>query len=412
MTKVIDRFLKYVKYDTTSDNNSSTIPSTKSQLVLGEELVKELKEFGIEDVGIDEKGFVIATIPSNINKSIPVLGFLAHMDTAPDFTGKNVNPRIVENYDGNDIVLNENLDIVLSPKDFPELKSYIGKTLITTDGTTLLGADDKAGIAEIMTAIEYIIKNPDIPHGTIKIAFTPDEELDNSAVKLFDVKKFGADIAYTVDGDIIGEINYENFNAATVIVNINGRSVHPGEAKGKMINASLIASEIISMLPQNETPATTSGYEGFYHLCSINGDVENTTLEYMIRDFDKDKFMNKKLYFNKIVDKFNNKYGKNTVSIEIQDDYYNMKEKIEPKKYIIDIAVKAVEKSGIEPIIRPIRGGTDGSILSFKGLPTPNIFIGGHNYHGRYEFIPTFAMEKAVEVILNIIDLYTNAELE
>lgn len=407
MRNVVDRFLKYVKYDTTADNNSKTIPSTQNQLILGNELVKELKELGIEEVDIDEQGFVMATIPSNIKKEVPIIGFLAHIDTTPDFSGKDVNPKIVENYDGEDIVLNEELKVILSSKQFPELKNYIGKTLITTDGKTLLGADDKAGIAEIMTAIEYLVKNPQIPHGTIKIAFTPDEEIDDSAVNIFDVEKFGADIAYTVDGDILGEINYENFNAASATINVKGVSVHPGEAKDKMVNASLVAAEIINSLPKDEIPAKTQGHEGFFHLYEMKGDVEENSLEYIIRDFDKENFEKRKEMLKDIVKDINNTYGENTVSLDIQDDYYNMKEKIEPKKYIVDIALKAVEQAGITPIIRPIRGGTDGSVLSYKGLPTPNIFIGGHNYHGRYEFIPTFAMEKAVEVILNIIKLYT-----
>ncbi|MGL6104606.1 peptidase T [Romboutsia sp.] len=406
MESVVNKFLKYVKYDTTADNDSTTIPSTKSQLALGNELVKELKDLNIKDVSIDEHGFVIATIPSNIDKEIPTIGFIAHIDTAPDFTGLNVNPQIVENYNGEDILLNEKLNIVLSPKQFPELKNYEGKTLITTDGTTLLGADDKAGIAEIMTAVEYLIENPEIPHGEIKIAFTPDEEIDNSAVNIFDVEKFGADIAYTVDGDVLGEINYENFNAAQATITISGRSVHPGEAKDKMINALLVGNEFISKLPQDETPSHTEGHEGFFHLCTINGDVEYCVLDYMIRDFDKINFENRKELLLKVTKDLNEKYENSTVKIDIKDDYYNMKDKIEPVMYSVDIALKAVEDAGVKPIIRPIRGGTDGSVLSFKGLPTPNIFIGGHNYHGRYEFIPTYAMEKAVEVIINIVKAY------
>ncbi len=406
MSKVVEKFLKYVSYDTKSDEESTTVPSTAGQMILAKELVKELKEMGIQQVSIDDNGYVMATIPSNVEKDVPTIGFIAHMDTAPDMSGKNVNPKFVENYDGKDIILNEENNIVLSPKDFPELKNYIGKTLITTDGTTLLGADDKAGISEIMSAVEYLIENPHIPHGTICIGFTPDEEVGRGA-DLFDVEKFNADFAYTVDGGTIGELEYENFNAAGAKICIHGRNVHPGSAKGKMIHSTLIANEFVSFLPENETPATTEGYEGFYHLISLNGEVEETKLQYIIRDFDRESFENRKLFIRNVADKLNDKYGNGTVEIEVKDQYFNMKEKVEPVKHVVDTAELAMKEIGITPIIVPIRGGTDGARLSFMGLPTPNLFTGGHNFHGKYEFIPTFAMEKAVEVILKIVDLYT-----
>lgn len=405
MSKVIEKFLKYVSYDTKSDEESTTVPSTTGQMILAKELVKELKEMGIDQVSIDENGYIMASIPSNMKKDVPTIGFIAHMDTAPDMSGKNVNPKFVENYDGEDIILNAENNIILSPKDFPELKNYIGKTLITTDGTTLLGADDKAGIAEIMSAIEHLIQNPQIPHGRICIGFTPDEEVGRGA-DLFDVKKFDADFAYTVDGGTVGELEFENFNAAGVKISIHGRNVHPGSAKGKMVHSSLIANELVSSMPQDETPGTTEGYEGFYHLTAFNGEVEETKLNYIIRDFDNESFENRKAFIQSIVEKLNNKYGNGTVEIEIKNQYFNMKEKIEPVKHIIDTASLAMKAVGVTPIMVPIRGGTDGARLSFMGLPTPNIFTGGHNFHGKYEFIPTFAMEKAVEVILKIVELY------
>jgi tripeptide aminopeptidase len=407
MSNVAERFIKYVKYDTKADEESTTTPSTPNQMVLAKDLVKELKELGISDVAVDENGYIMATLPSNIDKDIPVIGFIAHMDTSPDMSGTNVKPQIVENYDGGDIVLNKEQNIILSTKDFPEIKEYIGKTLITTDGTTLLGADDKAGLAEIITAVEYLVNHPEVPHGTIKIGFTPDEEVGRGADK-FDVKKFGADLAYTMDGGKIGEIEYENFNAAGAKVIIKGKNIHPGYATGKMINSMLIANEFITLLPQNETPDKTSGYEGFYHLNSINGDVEGTTLSYIIRDFDMENFKKRKQVMEAAVSQMNKKYGEETVILNMKDQYYNMKEKIEPVKYVVDIAVKAMEEVGVKPIIRPIRGGTDGARLSFMGLPTPNIFAGGENFHGRYEYIPTDSMEKAVEVILKIVELYVN----
>ena len=405
MSKVVEKFLKYVSYDTKSDEESTTVPSTVGQMILGKELVMELKEMGIQDVSIDVNGYVMATIPSNVEKAIPTIGFIAHMDTSPDMSGENIKPKFVENYDGEDIVLNEKNNIVLSPKDFPELKNYIGKTLITTDGTTLLGADDKAGISEIMAAVEFLIENPKFPHGKVCIGFTPDEEVGRGA-DLFDVKKFDADFAYTIDGGTIGELEYENFNAAGAKICIHGRNVHPGSAKGKMIHSTLIANEFVNSLPTNETPGTTEGYEGFYHLIHLNGEVEETKLQYIIRDFNSEGFENRKIFIKNIADTLNFKYGKGTVEIEVKDQYFNMKEKIEPVKHVVDTAFLAMKEVGVNPIMVPIRGGTDGARLSFMGLPTPNIFTGGHNFHGKYEFIPTFAMEKAVEVILKIVQLY------
>ncbi|MCT8976697.1 peptidase T [Clostridium sp. CX1] len=409
MSKVIEKFLKYVKIDTVSDEESNTVPSTSKQLVLAEELVKELKEMGMKDVSVDDNGYVMATLPGNVDKNVPVIGFIAHMDTSPEMCGTNVNPKIVENYDGGDIVLNEKENIVLRVEESPELKDYVGKTLITTDGTTLLGADDKAGIAEIMSAIEYLIAHPEIKHGDIRVGFTPDEEIGRGADH-FDVKKFNADLAYTVDGGVIGELEYENFNAGSAKVIIKGRNFHPGYSKDKMINSILVANEFINMLPANETPATTEGYEGFYHLLAINGGIEKTELNYIIRDFDAEGFENRKAFIEEAVKKINEKYGFDFVSVEIKEQYRNMKEKVEPVKYIVDIAFEAMESVGIKPLVRPIRGGTDGARLSFMGLPTPNLFTGGHNFHGRFEYIPTFAMEKAVEVIVKIAEIYSTRE--
>ena len=406
MSKVVEKFLKYVSYDTKSDEESTSVPSTVGQMVLAIELVKELKAMGLENANVDENGYVMASLKSNIEKNIPIIGFIAHMDTSPDMPGINVKPKLIENYDGTDIILNKENNIVLSPKDFPELKNYLGKTLITTDGTTLLGADDKAGISEIMAAVEYLTQNPNIPHGTICIGFTPDEEVGRGA-DMFNVEKFGADFAYTMDGGTIGELEQENFNAAGAKICIHGRNVHPGSAKGKMIHSTLIANEFVNFMPSDETSATTEGYEGFYHLIALNGEVEETKLNYIIRDFVKENFENRKLYIKNVADKLNDKYGNGTVEIEIKDQYFNMKEKIEPVKHIVDTAFLAMKEVGINPIMQPIRGGTDGARLSFMGLPTPNIFAGGHNFHGKYEFIPTFAMEKAVEVILKIVELYT-----
>jgi tripeptide aminopeptidase len=402
MSKVVERFIKYVKFDTKADDASDTVPSTPGQLVLAKELGKELEQLGLSDVSVDENGYVMATLPSNLDKKVPTVGFIAHMDTSPDMSGTNVNPRFVENYDGGDIKLND--EVTLSPVELPELKEYIGETLITTDGTTLLGADDKAGVAEIITAVEYLIEHPEIAHGTIKIGFTPDEEIGRGP-NHFDVEKFGADLAYTMDGGAIGEIEYENFNAAGAKVTIHGRNVHPGYAKNKMVNSVLIANEFITSLPENETPQATEGYEGFYHLNSCNGDVENTVLSYIIRDFDKESFEKRKLHMIELAEKLNKKYP-NRVVIDIKDQYKNMREMIEPVMYVVDNAVKAMELAGVKPLIRPIRGGTDGARLSFVGLPTPNIFAGGLNFHGKYEYVPVSSMEKAVDVILKLVDLY------
>lgn len=403
MSKVIDRFLRYVSYDTKSDESSTSVPSTAGQMVLAKALAKELEDIGLSDVSLDENGYIMATLPSNIEKQVPTIGFIAHMDTSPDMSGKDVNPRIIEDYDGKDIVLNSDLNIVMKVKDFPELKNYVNKDLIVTDGTTLLGADNKAGIAEVVTAVEYLIDNPHIPHGTIKVGFTPDEEIGRGA-NHFDVEKFNADFAYTVDGGPLGELEYENFNAATAKIHIQGRNVHPGTAKDKMINSILVASELNDLLPVNERPEYTQGYEGFYHLISFNGSVEVTEFAYIIRDHSMEKFNFKKDTLQKAVDFINYKYG-DIVSLDIIDSYYNMREKIEPVMHIIDIAKRAMEELEIAPLIKPIRGGTDGARLSYMGLPCPNLFTGGLNFHGKFEYIPTFAMEKSVETILKIIEL-------
>ncbi len=403
MEKLVNRFLNYVKYDTTSDESSTSVPSTASQLEFAKILYNDLKEIGLSDVTIDEYGYVMATLPSNIEEEVPTVGFIAHMDTSPDMSGKDIKPKIITNYDGKDIVLNPEKNIVMRVKDFPELKNYVGKDLIISDGTTLLGADNKAGIAEIVTAVEYLINNPHIPHGTVKIGFTPDEEIGRGADH-FDVEKFGADFAYTVDGGPIGELEYENFNAATAKISIQGRNVHPGTAKNKMINSILVAGELNDLLPVNERPEYTENYEGFYHIVSFNGTVEKTDMVYIIRDHSIEKFKSKKETLKRAVDFINYKYG-DIVSLELKDTYYNMKEKIEPVMYIIDLAKKAMESLGIEPLIKPIRGGTDGARLSYMGLPCPNIFTGGHNFHGKFEYIPIFAMEKAVATILKIIEL-------
>lgn len=404
MAKVTERFLRYVKVDTQSIEDDSEA-TTLGQLELAKMLVQELKDLDLKDVSLDGNGYVMAHLPANTDKHIPALGFIAHMDTSPDISGNLVNPLIIENYDGGNITLNQDKKILLSPNDFPKLKNYIGKTLITTDGTTLLGADDKAGIAEILTAMEYLKNHAEIEHGKVCIAFTPNEEVGRGADH-FNIERFGADFAYTVDGGPIGELEYENFNAAGAKVRIQGRNIHPGSAKGKMINAILLAQEYIEQLPKDETPAETQGYEGFYHLTNIQGDVESAEIRYIIRDFDSDAFEKRKEAMRNIVDRLNKKYGREIFTIEIKDQYFNMKEKIEPVKHIVDTASKAMEAVGVVPDIRPIRGGTDGARLSYMGLPTPNIFTGGHNFHGKYEFIPIFAMEKAVEVIVKIIEIY------
>lgn len=403
--EMIERFITYVKVDTQSNASSTTCPTTPGQLTLGNMLVEELKQIGLSDVTMDDNGYVMATLPANTDKEIPTIGFLAHVDTATDMTGANVNPQFVENYDGNDIVLNELLQVILSPKEFPELPQYKGHTLITTDGTTLLGADNKAGIAEIMTAMHYLIQHPEIKHGKIRVAFTPDEEIGRGPHK-FDVEAFDATYAYTMDGGPLGELQYESFNAAEAKVKIKGKNVHPGTAKDKMINSTKIAMEFQSKLPANEAPEYTDGYEGFYHLISFNGDVEETNLYYIIRDFDKESFAARKEKVQAIAAELQEKYGEERIILEINDQYFNMKEKIEPVKEIVDIAYQAMKNLDIEPIIQPIRGGTDGSQLSYMGLPTPNVFTGGENYHGKFEYISVDNMVKATNVIIEIVKLY------
>lgn len=400
MKKVEERFLEYIKIDTKSDETTKVTPSTKGQLEFGKVLASELKNLGLSDVKISNDGYIYATLDGNLDKKVPTIGFIAHMDTAPDMDGKCVNPKIVENYDGKDINLNDS--VILSPEFSPELKGYIGQTLITTDGTTLLGADDKAGVSEIMTAVEYLINHPEIKHGDIKIAFTPDEEIGEGADH-FDVEGFGADFAYTLDGGHIGELEYENFNAATAIVLIKGTNVHPGYAKGKMVNSMMLAHEFISKLPLDEVPEKTEKYEGFSHLISMSGEVEETKLVFIIRDFFEDTYESRKERFVEIEKELNKKYGENRVTVEIKDSYKNMKEKVEPVMYIVDMAKKAMESANVTPLVKPIRGGTDGARLSFMGLPTPNIFTGGENFHGKYEYIPVESMRKAVDVILNIV---------
>ncbi|WP_452224295.1 peptidase T [Lacinutrix chionoecetis] len=401
---IIKRFVSYVTVDTESDPESDTTPSTAKQWDLANALVDELKAIGMSDVTIDENAYIMATLPSNVEHDVPTIGFISHFDTTPDFTGANVNPQIIESYDGKDIVLNEAEDIVLSPDYFEDLLLYKGQTLITTDGTTLLGADDKAGITEIVSAMEYLIANPQIKHGTIKVGFTPDEEIGRGAHK-FDVEKFGADWAYTMDGSQIGELEYENFNAAGAKVRVKGKIVHPGYAKGKMVNSMYIATEFINSLPRMETPEHTEGYEGFFHLYSINGEVEDTVLQYIIRDHDREHFEARKEVMQKITNEINAQYGREVIEIEIKDQYFNMKEKVEPVMHIVDIAEEAMKQLGIKPLIKAIRGGTDGSQLSYMGLPCPNIFAGGHNFHGRYEYVPVESMIKATEVICKIAEL-------
>ena len=401
---IIDRFVRYVTVDTESDPNSQTTPSSKNQWDLANALAQELKDIGMSEVHIDANAYIMATLPSNVDHHVPTIGFISHFDTSPDFTGANVKPRVIENYDGKDIVLNKEQNIVLSPKDFDDLLLYIGNTLIVTDGTTLLGADDKAGITEIISAMEYLINHPEIKHGTIKVGFTPDEEIGRGAHK-FDVAKFGADWAYTMDGSQIGELEFENFNAAGATVTINGKMVHPGYAKGKMVNSMYLAQQFIQALPAEETPEKTEGRDGFYHLHHFAGDVEQTQLHYIIRDHDRDRFEERKALMHQIAEDINKDLGIERVAVEIKDQYFNMREKIEPMMHIVDLAQEAMEKAGITPIIKPIRGGTDGSQLSFMGLPCPNIFAGGHNFHGRFEYVPVESMIKATEVIVNIVTL-------
>jgi tripeptide aminopeptidase len=404
MEQLVERFLKYVKVDTQSDSDTGLTPSTPGQYSFSEELADELRAIGLDEVELDENGYLMATLPANTEEDIPVIGFIAHVDTSPDFSGKHVKPRIVEGYQGGDILLNEKEKVVLGPSEFPELSKYLGQDLIVTDGTTLLGADDKAGVAEIVTAMDYLIKNPDIKHGKIRICFTPDEEIGAGADH-FDVAKFGALFAYTMDGGEIGELEFENFNAAMAKVVFKGQNVHPGYAKHKMRNSMRIANQFMSMLPRHETPEHTEGYEGFYHLMSFHGDVEKTELQYIIRDFKRDRFEDRKKEMEHLVRKINAEFGADTASLDMKDQYYNMREKIEPVMNVVETAEEAMRQVGVNPLVKPIRGGTDGARLSFMGLPTPNIFAGGHNFHGRFEFVPVPSMQKAVEVIVKIVQL-------
>ncbi|WKK67399.1 peptidase T [Lutimonas zeaxanthinifaciens] len=404
MKNITERFLKYVSYDTQSDPKSNATPSTEKQWALANYLVQELKDLKLEDVSIDENAYIMATLPSNVDHEVPTIGFIAHFDTSPDYTATGVKPQIHKNYQGEDLILNKEENIVLSPSYFEDLLLYKGQTLITTDGTTLLGADDKAGVTEIVTAMEYLIAHPEIKHGSIRIGFTPDEEIGRGAHK-FDVKKFGAEWAYTMDGSQVGELEYENFNAAGAVVTIHGKIVHPGYAKGKMINSMLIAADFINALPKNEIPQETEGYEGFFHLADMQGEVEKTTLEYIIRDHDKALFEKRKNVMLEAARAINEKHGSQAIEVEIKDQYFNMREKVEPVIHIVDIAEEAMKDLGIDPLIKAIRGGTDGSQLSYMGLPCPNIFAGGHNFHGRYEYVPIESMIKATEVIVKIAEL-------
>lgn len=401
---VIDRFLKYVTFDTQSDESTGVTPSTAKQMVFAQYLKTELEELGLEDISLDENGYLFATLPANVEREIPTIGFIAHMDTSPDMSGENVSPRIVEKYEGGDIVLSEVDHIILSPSQFPELKDHVGEDLIVTDGHTLLGADDKAGIAEIVAAAAYLKAHPEIEHGKIRIGFNPDEEIGLGAHK-FDVEKFGCKWAYTMDGGEVGELEFENFNAAAAKVHVKGRNVHPGYAKNKMINSMLVANEFVAMFPADETPATTDGYEGFFHLVGMEGEVESSTLSYIIRDHDREKFEARKSFIKVCADRLNEKYGADTVTVELKDQYYNMRQQVEPLMHIIDIAFAAMKEAGVEPKVKAIRGGTDGAQLSFKGLPCPNIFAGGLNFHGRYEFVPVQSIKKAMNVIVKIAEL-------
>lgn len=401
--KVTDRFLEYIKFDTQSDEETNLTPSTPGQMTFARHLKNVVEMMGLEDITLDDNGYLMATLPANTDKAVPVVGFIAHMDTSPDMSGRHVNARIISNYDGKAIVLNEGLDIVMEPEEFPELLNYIGQDLIVTDGTTLLGADDKAGIAEILSAVARLQANPDIKHGKVRIAFNPDEEIGKGAHK-FDVERFGCDFAYTIDGGAVGELEYENFNAASAKVSIKGRNVHPGTAKHKMVNSIRVANQFIQMLPRWETPEHTEGYEGFYHLIGIEGSVEETVLTYIIRDHDRARFESRKREIEHLCRKTNMEYP-GCCSVEIHDQYYNMREKIEPVMHIIEIAEKAMLEAGVTPKVQPIRGGTDGAQLSFKGLPCPNIFAGGENMHGRYEFVSIQSLEKATDVIFNIVKI-------
>ncbi|NLJ01359.1 MAG: peptidase T [Bacteroidales bacterium] len=400
---IVTRFIKYARIDTQSDENNTQTPSTQKQFNLAKEIEKEAREMGLSDVSLDNNCYFMATLPSNTKKNIPTIGFIAHFDTSPDMSGENVTPRVVKDYDGRDIVLNEASNVILSPDDFPELLQHVGEDIIVTDGTTLLGADDKAGIAAIMDAMQYLIDHPEIEHGKIRIAFTPDEEIGRGADK-FDVKKFGAEWAYTIDGSEVGELEYENFNAASAKIKIQGRNVHPGYAKDKMVNALHVANELIALLPIKDRPEHTEGYEGFFHLISLNGTVEESEITFIIRDHDREKFEQRKQLMEQSVAELNHKYN-DRITLELKDQYYNMKEKVEPVMHVVDYAFRAMEEMGITPNIKPIRGGTDGSKLSFMGLPCPNIFAGGMNFHGRYEYLPIPSMKKASEVIVKIAEV-------
>lgn len=404
MKKLVERFIEYVKVNTQSDENTKATPTTEGQMVLAKKLAKEVKDIGLKDIMVDENGYLMATLPANITKQVPVVGFIAHLDTSPDASGENVQPQVIENYYGSNIILSKKKNIVLSPVEFSSLNNYIGQSLITTDGQTLLGADNKAGVAEIVTAMDYLIKHPKIKHGPVRIAFTPDEEIGRGADK-FDINKFNADFAYTVDGGGLGEIEYENFNAAKAKITIQGLNVHPGSAKNKMKNSMLIAMELNSMLPGHQTPEHTENYEGFYHLTDFQGTVENTTISYIIRDHDKEEFNRKKDLMIKVVDHLNIKFGPRTVKIIMVDQYYNMREKILSSFHVVELAIKAMKDLGINEKVIPIRGGTDGAKLSFMGLPCPNLFTGGHNFHSRFEYIPVKSMEKAVLTIVKIAEL-------
>jgi tripeptide aminopeptidase len=407
--KVLERFLRYIAVDTQSDEGSETTPSTQKQFNLAHILKKELEELGLVDISLDEKCYLMATLPGNTDKEVPDIGFVAHMDTAPDMSGEHVNPQFWPDYQGQDLVINAEKNLVLSPSEFPELNLYRGDTIITTDGNTLLGADDKAGVAEIMTAIEYLVEHPEIKHGTIRVGFTPDEEIGRG-VDHFDVEKFGAKYAYTMDGGMVGELEYENFNAAGAKVHIQGRNIHPGYAKNKMLNAILIGMEFNALLPVFERPEFTENYEGFYHLIKMEGSVENAMLQYIIRDHDRTKFEEKKKWITEAVGFMNKRYGEGVFKLELKDQYFNMREMVEPVYHIVEIAEKAMQDLGIKPHIVPIRGGTDGSRLSYMGLPCPNIFAGGHNFHGKFEYVAVESMEKAAKVIVRIAELYEQGE--
>jgi len=409
MDKIAERFIRYAKIDTQSNDKSTTCPSTNKQYNLAKVLKDELEKMGVNKTELDGNGYLYAAIPSNVSHKVPSIGFISHLDTSPDMTADNVKPIVVKKYSGKDIILNLEKNIVLSPDEFPELCRYKGQDLVVTDGNTLLGADDKAGIAEIMQMAQFVMENPEFKHGPIKIAFTPDEEIGRGA-DLFNVKNFGADFAYTLDGGGVGELEFENFNAAHAKISITGKNVHPGEAKNKMVNAILILNRIIGTIPMSETPRYTEGYQGFYHVLHASGNVEGAEAELLIRDHDTDKFHEKKQRLQTVADELNHEYGGNYITLEIKDQYFNMKKMVEPYYHIVETARRAMELVGIEPIIKPIRGGTDGAKLSFMGLPTPNIFSGGHNFHSRYEFVPVQSMEKATETIIKILELYANTE--